>query len=91
MESALKCNCADDSYQIFITKEATMRNTLLVGAGGFIGSILRYHLSGFIQQLTRSAAFPYGTLAVNIVGCLLIGFLSQLAEARGVFRRRRGP
>jgi CrcB protein len=62
-----------------------MRNTLLVGAGGFIGSVLRYHLSGYIQQLTKSAAFPYGTLAVNIVGCLIIGFFSQLADTRGVF------
>jgi CrcB protein len=62
-----------------------MQKTLLVGVGGFIGSILRYQVSGYIQQLTKSAAFPYGTLAVNIVGCLLIGFLSQLAEVRGVF------
>lgn len=62
-----------------------MRNIFLVGAGGFIGSILRYLISGYVQQLTPSAAFPYGTLAVNLAGCLVIGFLSQLAEARSVF------
>lgn len=38
-----------------------------------------------MQQLTGSAAFPFGTLAVNTLGCLVIGFLSQMAEARGVF------
>jgi CrcB protein len=35
--------------------------------------------------LTKSAVFPSGTLVVNIAGCLIIGFLSQLAEGRGVF------
>jgi CrcB protein len=62
-----------------------MRKTILVGAGGFIGSVLRYLISGYIQQLMKSAAFPYGTLAVNIAGCLAIGFLSQLAETYGFF------
>lgn len=62
-----------------------MRNTFLVGAGGFIGSVLRYLISGYVQQFTPSAAFPYGTLVVNLTGCLIIGFLSQLAEARSVF------
>jgi fluoride exporter len=58
---------------------------LLVGSGGFIGSILRYLLSGFVQQSSKSVGFPYGTVAVNIIGCLGIGFLSQLAETRGLF------
>lgn len=62
-----------------------MRNTFLVGAGGFIGSVLRYLISGYVQQFIPSAAFPYGTLVVNLTGCLIIGFLSQLAEARSVF------
>ena len=62
-----------------------MIRLLLVGSGGFIGSILRYLLSGFVQQTSKSVGFPYGTLAVNIVGCLVIGLLSQLAETRGVF------
>lgn len=62
-----------------------MTNILLVGAGGFIGSVLRYLLSGYIQQTTKSINFPYGTLAVNVIGCFVIGFLAQLAESRGVF------
>jgi CrcB protein len=60
-------------------------NILLVGFGGFIGSVLRYLASGFVQQSTKSIDFPFGTLAVNVIGCFIIGFLAQLAEGRGVF------
>lgn len=63
-----------------------MYNILLIGAGGFIGSILRYLFSGTIQGLLKSADLPYGTLAVNFIGCLVIGFLSQVAESQGAFR-----
>lgn len=62
-----------------------MGKALLVGLGGFAGSILRYWLSGYIQQLTQSATFPFGTLTVNLLGCLVIGFLSELAEMRSAF------
>ena len=62
-----------------------MNKALLVGVGGFVGSILRYWVSGWVQQVTASAGFPFGTLAVNLLGCLVIGFLSQLADVRGVF------
>lgn len=62
-----------------------MTNLLFIGFGGFLGSILRYIFSGYVQGLLRSADFPYGTIAVNITGCLIIGFLSQLAESQGAF------
>src|SRR5512140_948269 len=58
---------------------------MLVGVGGFIGSVLRYLVSGSVQQTSSSVQFPFGTLAVNAIGCLVIGFLSQLADSRGVF------
>jgi len=58
---------------------------LLAGLGGFIGSALRYAVGGYVQYRSRSIYFPYGTLAVNLIGCFIIGFLSQLAESRGVF------
>jgi len=57
---------------------------LWVGLGGFGGAILRYAVSGWVQSASRSGVFPYGTLAVNMIGCLLIGVLSQLMENRGV-------
>ena len=54
---------------------------LLVGAGGFLGSVLRYGLSGLVYRLPF-AAFPFGTLAVSLLGCLAIGLLAGLAESR---------
>lgn len=65
--------------------ELSLTNILLVGIGGFIGSVMRYLASGYVQQTTKSVDFPYGTLAVNVIGCFIIGFLAQLAESRGVF------
>ena len=62
-----------------------MGKLFLAGIGGFIGSALRYSVSGLVQGWSRSIDFPYGTLAVNLIGCLAIGFLSQLAESRGYF------
>lgn len=61
-----------------------MRTLVLIGTGGFIGSILRYLVSGYAQQLSKSSQFPFGTLAVNVMGCALIGFLAELADQRGV-------
>lgn len=63
----------------------TVYKILLVGGGGFIGSVLRYLASGYVQNLSGSIGFPYGTLAVNLAGCLVIGFLSYLADVRGIF------
>ena len=54
---------------------------VFVGVGGFIGSVLRYAASGYIQQLTQSSTFSYGTIVVNVLGCFIIGFLSQLVES----------
>lgn len=62
-----------------------MSNLIFIGLGGFLGSILRYLFSGYMQGLLKSADFPYGTIAVNLTGCLMIGFLSQLAESQGAF------
>ena len=61
-----------------------MLKLLLVGAGGFLGSVARALLSNFVQQ-TSDSQFPYGTLAVNVIGCLVIGLLAQLGEAREIF------
>ncbi len=47
--------------------------------GGVAGTVCRYVLSGFVYE-TAGANFPYGTLAVNLLGCLVIGFLSALSD-----------
>lgn len=57
-----------------------MTNILLVGVGGFIGSVLRYLTGGLIYKFIDTPYVPYGTLAVNFIGCLLIGFLGGLNE-----------
>jgi len=57
---------------------------LWVGVGGFLGSVGRFVISGFINRLSPALAFPIGTLAVNILGCFLIGLLHGLAESRNM-------
>jgi fluoride exporter len=58
---------------------------ILVGAGGAIGSVLRYLSSGFVQRLDFWGSFPAGTLAVNFVGCTLLGLLGGLSDSRFLF------
>ena len=60
-------------------------NIFLAALGGAIGSASRYLVSSWVQSVSRNIDFPFGTLTVNLVGCFVIGFLSQLAETRGVF------
>lgn len=56
---------------------------LLVGAGGCFGAIARYAISSIVQR--TAGLFPAGTLAVNLLGCLLFGLLSELALTRSFF------
>ena len=56
-----------------------IRTLIFIGAGSFIGGIARYLLTRWIQNGTTSS-FPFGTLVVNLVGCLLIGLLFGLFE-----------
>ncbi|MDZ4767681.1 MAG: fluoride efflux transporter CrcB [Chloroflexota bacterium] len=62
-----------------------MSQVLWVGVGGFVGSICRFLLIEMIRGWTNGAAFPYWTLAVNVIGCLIIGILSRLAETNALF------
>ncbi len=59
-----------------------MSKVFLVGVGGFIGAALRYLICEYIQNITQSANFPYGTLVVNITGCFLIGIIYHLVESQ---------
>ena len=68
-----------------------MANILLVGAGGFLGSILRYIFGGLAQRYASSIALPVGTLLVNVVGCAVIGLLSELSESRGALPSEARP
>ena len=61
-----------------------MEKLLVVGAGGFLGAIARYGLSGWAQRLV-SGSFPLGTLVVNLVGCFGIGVVMSLVQERQLF------
>ena len=65
--------------------KAALINAALVGAGGFVGALFRYGLSGLVQRSVPLTSFPYGTLAVNMLGCLLIGVAGALVDTRQAF------
>lgn len=56
-----------------------LRTILIVGTGGFIGSVMRYLIQFYIEK-GMSSTFPLGTLVANIVGSFIIGVVFALAE-----------
>ena len=55
------------------------RNVLLVGVGGFVGSVARYLVAVlFANQF--SSVFPFATLTVNVIGCFMIGIIFALSD-----------
>ena len=58
-----------------------MTKLLLIAACGALGTLARYGLAGWVQRL-GGAGFPWGTLAVNLAGCLLFGLVWAYAEQR---------
>jgi fluoride exporter len=55
----------------------------MIAAGGALGAMARYALGGLVQAWA-GARFPYGTLVVNVSGCLLMGAVMALLTERGV-------
>ena len=55
---------------------------LLVGLGGFVGAVLRYWISGWIQS--GFITFPVGTLTVNFLGSLVLSIIVYTSECRGL-------
>jgi CrcB protein len=56
-----------------------IKTLLLIGSGGFLGSISRFLASRFMQN-NFTSTFPIGTFVVNITGCLLIGLIYGFSE-----------
>jgi CrcB protein len=54
-----------------------MLKWILIASGGALGSLLRYLIHSWVHR-AASTNFPCGTLTVNLIGCLLIGFLATL-------------
>ncbi|MGZ2370195.1 fluoride efflux transporter CrcB [Ancylomarina sp. YFZ004] len=60
-----------------------LRTLLLIGLGGFLGSISRFLIALGLNRIFQSV-LPIGTLAVNILGCLFIGIIYSLAEHKNI-------
>jgi len=58
-----------------------MLRIIFIGLAGFVGTLARYWLSGVVGK-RYGETFPYGTFAVNAIGCLLAGFLFYLMYDR---------
>lgn len=58
---------------------------LAVGAGGALGAIARYLVTGWVSRVMPTG-IPYGTLTVNIVGSLVVGFASGVFAGRAQSR-----
>ena len=58
-----------------------MQKTILIASAGFVGTLVRYWLAGFVAR-QYGETFPWGTLLVNLVGCFLAGAMYYLAEER---------
>lgn len=58
-----------------------MQKLLLIGLAGLLGTLARYGLAGWTSR-RYGEDFPFGTLAVNLVGCFLAGFLFYLMRER---------
>ena len=56
-----------------------LRIALIIGTGGFVGTLARYFSIQWVQR-TFSNSFPLGTMVVNILGCFLIGVFLELSE-----------
>ena len=56
-----------------------LRTILIVGSGGFIGSVMRY-LVQFYMEKNLTSTFPWGTLIANVAGSFIIGMIYALTE-----------
>ena len=64
-----------------------MKNIILIGLGGFIGTILRYGIGKIFEKNLNF--FPYGTFLINIIGCFILGLLiSLLAKENDLFSNK---
>ena len=69
---------------ITLFNNSYLGQALLVGLGGFLGSISRFLISGIIDKNIPWNTLPYGTLTVNAIGCFAIGILGGLIESRDI-------
>ena len=61
-----------------------MEKALLVGLGGFLGTILLFAVGQWVGRLKAGWPFPLETLVINVVGCLVLGALAGWSDSRGI-------
>ncbi len=69
----------------FAVSSLGLKQMLFVGVGGFLGSIARYKLGGFVLHRSAAWDFPLSTFLVNLIGCFAIGMLAALVERHDLF------
>lgn len=62
-----------------------MKELIAVGVGGFVGSVARYKLGGFLLHHSTNWRFPLSTFLINVTGCFVIGALGALVERHDLF------
>jgi fluoride exporter len=65
----------------------TAKNLILIACAGAVGTVGRVLLSGWLNRLSGEK-FPWGTLLVNLLGCLLFGLIFALAEEKQLITPR---
>ena len=70
----MSINCI---FRIFAHKKQMFKNMMLVGFGSFFGGVVRYLVTRMLSAMVVSS-YPFGTFAVNVLGCFIIGFVSAL-------------
>ncbi|MEM7397266.1 MAG: fluoride efflux transporter CrcB, partial [Verrucomicrobiota bacterium] len=61
-----------------------MIKILLVGFGGFVGSVARYLLIRVVDKSSINASIPLGTFLVNLIGCFLLGLFIAFLDVKNV-------
>jgi CrcB protein len=64
-----------------------IKQLILVGLGGGLGSVLRFLVSLLANRLSLAGAFPLGTFVVNVSGCVLIGLLIGFSDKYALLDR----
>jgi CrcB protein len=64
-----------------VVRNVRMQKTIFIAVAGLVGTLLRYWLSGFVAR-QYGETFPWGTIAVNVIGCFVTGAVFFLTEER---------
>jgi fluoride exporter len=71
----------DFPAEIYLDQINSMQKTILIALAGLVGTLLRYWLSGVVAR-QYGETFPWGTMAVNLIGCFVTGAVFYLTEER---------